>query len=186
MIIRLNYRLNPIQQIPHVEQYAGSHEINALTPLSGIAPPLPPLPPVTLAIAPRIMVDHLRSDAAQMAALFVEAVLYGIYLVSLCFVLIYILRDGPGRWRMPSGIRAVTLTVALILGINSTLNIGWGLTRQLRTYIFNPQMKKATWIDLAKVRAAFFETRILPPKASTALHSHRTDTDSRSIPGRPL
>lgn len=97
------------------------------------------------------MVDHLRSDEAKMVALFIEAVLYGIYLVSLGFVLVYVLRDGSGKWRRPSGVRVGMLTVALILWINSTLNLAWGLMRQMRVYIFKPQTKKPTWIDLAKV-----------------------------------
>lgn len=98
------------------------------------------------------MVDHLRSDAAQMAGLFVESVLYGIYLVTLGYVLICIFRSESGTMRWPSGIRIGTLVVALILATNSTLNLAWGLTRMMQTYIFKIATKGPTWIDLAKVR----------------------------------
>ncbi|KAF8875868.1 hypothetical protein CPB84DRAFT_1853139 [Gymnopilus junonius] len=104
------------------------------------------------------MVDHLRSDAAQMAGLCIEAVLYGIYLVTLSFVLVYIFRSESGSWRRPTGIRIGTLAVALILAINSTLNLAWGLTRIMQTYIFKIGAKGPTWIDLAKPYTVIIQT----------------------------
>ncbi|PPQ97223.1 hypothetical protein CVT26_000749 [Gymnopilus dilepis] len=104
------------------------------------------------------MVDHLRSDAAQMAGLFVESVLYGIYLVTLGYVLICIFRSESGTMRWPSGIRIGTLVVALILATNSTLNLAWGLTRMMQTYIFKIATKGPTWIDLAKPYTVIIQT----------------------------
>lgn len=102
------------------------------------------------------MVDHLRSDAAQIAGLFVEAVLYGIYLVSFGFVLFYTLCVGsPRRWGRPSGIRLASFVVAVILAINSTVNLSLGLTRMMLVYIYKAHSKIPTWINLAKVYPSF-------------------------------
>ncbi|KDR66384.1 hypothetical protein GALMADRAFT_147976 [Galerina marginata CBS 339.88] len=104
------------------------------------------------------MADHLRSDAAQMAGLFVEAVLYGMYVITLGFVLVYIFRSECGTWRRPSGIRVGTLIVALVLGTNSTLNLAWGLARMMQTYIFRVGVKGPTWMDLAKPYTVIIQT----------------------------
>lgn len=101
------------------------------------------------------MVDHLSSEAAQVIGLFVEATLYGAYLVSFGFVTFYILctETPQRRWRWPSGIRAVTLAVAVVLAINSTLNLSLGLRRMMQAYVYKVHSKTPTWIDLAKVNA---------------------------------
>ncbi|KAH9484719.1 hypothetical protein JR316_0001619 [Psilocybe cubensis] len=108
------------------------------------------------------MTNHLSSEAAQVIGLFVEATLYGVYIVSFGFLLFYILfAESPKRrWRWPTGMRAVTLAVAVILAINSTLNLSLGLRRMMQTYVYKTESQGPTWIDLAKPYTVTLQTLI--------------------------
>jgi hypothetical protein len=91
-------------------------------------------------------------DAAQMAALFLEAVLYGIYLITFNQAVACIVssarcpRAPPMHW--PS------LLVGLFLWTNATINLALGLLRQLQDYTSSstPVVRSnLDWITVTKV-----------------------------------
>ncbi|PPQ80972.1 hypothetical protein CVT26_003518 [Gymnopilus dilepis] len=105
------------------------------------------------------MPDGLSTDNATMVGLFVEAVFYGVYLVTFFQTLVCLLHypadTGSGQldeWkiRLPRGIRLITLIVTLALFVNCSLNLFFGLVRMLQTYIFLLKEKPSYWINLAR------------------------------------
>ncbi|KAF8181064.1 hypothetical protein BJ912DRAFT_980199 [Pholiota molesta] len=67
----------------------------------------------------------LSSDTAQLAALFVESVLYGVYLVTFGYCLQALFRS-PSGWKRPDEIKLVPLSVALSLFCAGTINLVFG------------------------------------------------------------
>jgi hypothetical protein len=101
----------------------------------------------------------------QLLALFVEAIFYGIYLVSFGTCILKILRLRPGH--MSAGrIHWPFVVATIILFIPSTLDISLGVVRVLDPRFFhsNPATArlKRDWVNAAKVRV---RTCILLPSA---------------------
>jgi len=98
------------------------------------------------------MTDGLSTSIGIFVGLFVEAIFYGIYLVTFGKTLVCIFEPPTGHgWKRPEGIRLVTLIVALALCANCTLNLFLGLVRMLQTYIFLENKPLSYWINIAKV-----------------------------------
>lgn len=98
------------------------------------------------------MTFSLSTNNASMVGLFIEAIFYGIYLVTFGQTMVCILRSPTGRgWKVPQGVRLLTLIVALALCLNSTLNLFFGLVRKLQMYIFDQNEPANYWINLAQV-----------------------------------
>ncbi|PPR02308.1 hypothetical protein CVT24_011646 [Panaeolus cyanescens] len=99
----------------------------------------------------------INPEASAMGALFAEAILYGMYMVTFINVLTKIFRTECSRWKPRSQIRWETLAVGILLWMNATLNLALGLVRQMQQYIFrdlskNPNIKQVgqDWINIAK------------------------------------
>ncbi|KAF8900446.1 hypothetical protein CPB84DRAFT_1747446 [Gymnopilus junonius] len=90
--------------------------------------------------------DHLRKDTAQLVALFVEAVCYGIYLDT--FV-----RTPESRWKRRSEIKTAHVIVTFTLFIVGTLNVVLGLVRAIQGFIYlevTPIMFGSKWVNIVK------------------------------------
>lgn len=98
------------------------------------------------------MTDGLSTSNGDFVGLFVEAICYGIYLVTLGKTLVCIFESPTSHgWKRPEGIRLVTLIVVFALCANCTLNLFFGLVRMLQTYIFLENKQPSYWINLARV-----------------------------------
>ncbi|KAF9260954.1 hypothetical protein L218DRAFT_1050468 [Marasmius fiardii PR-910] len=77
--------------------------------------------------------------AAQIVALFMECILYGIYLVSFGYCLRAILAEKaytPSGFKFKTNINWITLVFALLLGLFATLDIAFGLRHNLDAFAY--------------------------------------------------
>lgn len=97
--------------------------------------------------------------AAQTVAVFIESVLYGIYLVSLGYCLRALLFDPHShglQWKKE--INFVMLTVTLLLWVVSTLDLALGLRHNLEAFVYysgpgGPTavfLEISSWINIMK------------------------------------
>ncbi|CAA7261966.1 unnamed protein product [Cyclocybe aegerita] len=104
----------------------------------------------------RTMVDGLASDEAQMIALFLQAVFYGVYVVTFIQALTGIFSSKSLGSNPRLNIHWPTLAVTMLLFFNSTLNLVLGLIRIMQAYIYNVKSSKAIdqlgidWINITK------------------------------------
>jgi hypothetical protein len=102
----------------------------------------------------------LQSSAAQLIAVFVECIFYGIYLVTFGAALRCILWSGPQRsWALRLKSSRTMFTVVLLMFIFSTINLALGLVRILQGFVYNARFgANATeqlgqdWVNIVKVR----------------------------------
>ncbi|PPQ82130.1 hypothetical protein CVT26_009080, partial [Gymnopilus dilepis] len=80
--------------------------------------------------------DHLRKDTAQLVALFVEAVCYGIYLDTFVRTLFVLFRTPDSGWKKRSDIRMGHVVVTFTLFIVGSLNVFLGLVRAIQGFIY--------------------------------------------------
>lgn len=103
------------------------------------------------------MTDDVSIDIAQLAGLFLESILYGVYLITIGQVFSRILRGAPLSERKFSKtpfskVHLPTLLVALLLWVNGTLNLGLALHRTILQHIYNIRGGPSfDWIGSAKV-----------------------------------
>jgi len=108
-------------------------------------------------IPPTAMHD-VPANAAQMAALFVESILYGAYLVTFMSVLSRLLFKEHA-FKPISSIRWPTLLVACLLFSNGTFNLGLAFLRQMQAYVYKQTGSKniaqigVDWVNIVKVRS---------------------------------
>ncbi|KAF8970693.1 hypothetical protein BDZ97DRAFT_57170 [Flammula alnicola] len=109
------------------------------------------------------MVDHLRSNTAQLAGLFVEAIVYGIYLTTFGHCLYVLLRKSSG-WKRPRDISFGFLFVAVSLFSVGTINLSLGLFRIID--MENDEGAKSSgfsgqgWISIVKLLTMNLQTVI--------------------------
>jgi len=103
--------------------------------------------------------DGLSSDAAQLAALFVQSVLYGAYCITLgqsAAMTFGFEMDGPTS---PSHCHYPTVLVGFLLWLNGTLNLCLGFIRALQAFVYHQQGPErideigADWINITKVNS---------------------------------
>ncbi|TFK36547.1 hypothetical protein BDQ12DRAFT_576569, partial [Crucibulum laeve] len=100
------------------------------------------------------MADGLRSDTAQIVAVFVESIFYGLFLVTFFYCLRALLCTESYRrgWR---NVNWSMLIIALVFWISGTLNLAFGLLRLLQAFVYNTGPQKVTqlgldWVNVAK------------------------------------
>ncbi|KAJ3505595.1 hypothetical protein NLJ89_g7332 [Agrocybe chaxingu] len=102
------------------------------------------------------MADGLASDEAQMIALFLQAIFYGIYVVTFIQALTGIFSSKSLGSSSRLTIHWPTLVVTMLLFFNSTLNLVLGLIRIMQAYIYDVKSTKAIdqlgvdWINITK------------------------------------
>lgn len=97
--------------------------------------------------------DHLRKDTAQLVALFVEAICYGVYLDTFVRCLFVLFRTPGSGWKRPSEIRTAHVIVTFTLFIVGTLNVSLGLVRAIQGFIYlevTPIMFGKKWVNIFK------------------------------------
>jgi len=98
---------------------------------------------------------------AQIVALFMESVFYGIYLVSLFYCMRALLWSQVNR-KMKNDINWPMLVVTLLLATFATLDVAFGLRHVLDAFIFYKGPGGAAteledisyWVNVMKVRAS--------------------------------
>lgn len=108
------------------------------------------------------MTAHTSSPIgqAQLIALFVECILYGIFLVSLghCLrTLLFTREDGHQGLKIRANVNRRLLVIALLLCLFPTLNVALGVRRCLNTFIYydGPAEEElgntSSWVNILKV-----------------------------------
>jgi hypothetical protein len=94
---------------------------------------------------------YMNTDLAQLIAVFVQATLYGVYLVTYCFCVHRYLRNGAGAgWRPLRKVDWPIFVVASTLWLLSTANLTIGMVRLAESLIMKPDIS-TMWTGLAKV-----------------------------------
>jgi hypothetical protein len=102
----------------------------------------------------------LSSDTAQLAALFVESVLYGVYLVTFGYCLQALFRS-PSGWKRSDEIKLVPLFVALSLFCAGTINLVFGFYQILDVQehrASNVRYLGKPWLNIVQVEQVSFNS----------------------------
>ncbi|KDR78312.1 hypothetical protein GALMADRAFT_138417 [Galerina marginata CBS 339.88] len=99
--------------------------------------------------------DHFRKDTAQLVALFVEAICYGLYLDTF-FRCVYILFRKSTGWKRRSEIQLGNLAVTIALFLFASANLSLGLVRAIQAFIYQEGMGPGgtfgkRWVSIVKV-----------------------------------
>lgn len=91
----------------------------------------------------------MNTELAQLVAVFVQATLYGVYLVTYCFCVYRYLRNSTG-WRPLPKVDWPIFIIASTLWVLSTVNLAIGMFRVAEALIMKPNISMI-WVGLVKV-----------------------------------
>lgn len=106
--------------------------------------------------------DHFTVSEAQLPALMVESVLYGIYLTTFFACLHRLLWNKNAPKRL-ANINLPMLAIVILSFISLTLNVSFALARDMDTFVYNRDEvlegddSDADWIKLLKTCLIFFQ-----------------------------
>lgn len=95
------------------------------------------------------MPDRLRQDTAQIAGLFVESVLYGLFLDTFFRCLYVLVRSNLG-WKRRADISWGLVLVTFALFVSATVNITLGLLRIIQGFVLHIGLG-VPWVNTMKV-----------------------------------
>jgi len=101
--------------------------------------------------------DGLSNEVAQLATLFVQSILYGVYCITLAHCAAMTFGFNMDGSTSPSRFHYPTILVGLLLWMNGTLNLCLGFIRALQALMYHHQDSKIiddigdNWINIAKI-----------------------------------